>query len=544
MLTVIVAGRNDDYGKDFRERLFRTALHNSRLLNRAGIDFEYLLAEWNPLPDRPPLSEEFVARVPNARAVIIPAEVHQIYSLNPQMPFHEMPAKNAALRRAKGDCVIVTNADILFSEGLVHRIAAGNFDANTLYRAHRIDVKPELDWNEIQDPANQLPSGEGKLPPPYYLGAGGDFCLAARSLWHSLRGFNEQIRFSTRAKDWQFFLSAAAQGVDIQFIGDVFHLDHDGGFRNTGAEELNTNAVHFGRWWDIEFGLPVRNSEGWGLRDLPEHLESSDPCIVLLDAKDYAIPDRQNQADLKMMPLLTRPPDSPDIAAAILLHAICAVHREKRRLVCRFEDGRLLAALSGFDAVASRVGIEIFCNWDWPAVSGYRFRPFAPEPSVLKDTDLVFEESDRGIRIYEYATRKGGAILPTQVRIDTPEFNPVLSRRLLRACLQLQKEGAKRIAIYGAGSHTRSLLQWGLPDTFELAVIVDTNTLPTLQAMAVDAVVLSSASFESDMAETAKRHLVPNIIALYGDWPADIWTGSSSPSPLPAPPAQPVLTAR
>ena len=131
MLTVIVAGRNDDYGKDFRERLFRTALHNSGLLHHAGIDFEYLLAEWNPLQDRPPLSEEFVARVPNARAVIVPPDIHKKYSLNPQMPFHEMAAKNAALRRADGDCVIVTNADILFSEALVQRIAAGNFAPDT-----------------------------------------------------------------------------------------------------------------------------------------------------------------------------------------------------------------------------------------------------------------------------------------------------------------------------------------------------------------------------------------------------------------------------
>jgi hypothetical protein len=247
---------------------------------------------------------------------------------------------------------------------------------------------------------------------------------------------------------------------------------------------------------------------------------------------------------MEMMALVTRPPDSPDIAAAILLHAICAVHREKRRLVCRFEDSRLVATLSGFDAVASRFGIEVFCNWQWPAVSGYSLRPFVSEPRVLNDSDLIFEESERGIRIYEYASRKGGSILPTLVRIDTPEFNPVLSRRLLRVCLQLQKEGAKKIAIYGGGSHTKSLLQWGLPDGLEFAGIVDTNTLTTLQAMAVDAVLLSSASFESDMAETARRHLVPNVIALYGDWPPDLWTCSQSPSQLPSPPSQPVLTAR
>src|SRR5262245_58074702 len=105
MLTIIVAGRNDDYGKDFRERLFRTAGHNSELLSDAKIDFEYILAEWNPIADRPLLSEEFVERVPNARSIVIPASIHQAYTLNPNMQFHEMPAKNAALRRAKGDVV-------------------------------------------------------------------------------------------------------------------------------------------------------------------------------------------------------------------------------------------------------------------------------------------------------------------------------------------------------------------------------------------------------------------------------------------------------
>src|SRR5262245_12938199 len=244
MLTVIVAGRNDDYGKDFRSRLLRTALHNSALLNAAGIQFEYVLAEWNPLTDRPALAEEFVERTPNARAVIIPSEIHQKYSLNAQMPFHEMAAKNAALRRARGDVIVLTNADILFSEQLIERIAAGGWSVDVLSPAHRIDVNPDLPWREIKKPENQLASGEGTLSPAYYMGAGGDFCLAVRQLWRRLGGFNERIRFSTRAKDWQFFLSAAAQDIGIEFIGDVYHLDHDCGLRNTSPSERNADTVH------------------------------------------------------------------------------------------------------------------------------------------------------------------------------------------------------------------------------------------------------------------------------------------------------------
>jgi len=547
MLTVIVAGRNDDYGKDFRERLFRTALHNSSLLSAAEVDFEYILAEWNPLSDRPPLSEDFVSRIPNARAVIVPSEVHQKYSLNPQMPFHEMAAKNAALRRAGGDCIIVTNADILFSEGLVRRIAGGNFAADTLYRAHRIDVKPELDWIEMQNPGNQLPSGEGTLPPPYYLGAGGDFCLASRTLWHSLRGFNEHVRFSTRAKDWQFFLSAAARGIEIEFIGDVFHLDHEGGFRNTSAAELNTNAVHFGRWWDIEFGLPVTNRDDWGFYGLAEHVGENDPRIITLDPKNYAVSHAQDQLDRQVMAWVTRPPDSPDTAAALLFHVICGAHRENRRLICRLRDARLAATLSGFDAVASRFSVEICCNWNWPVISGFSLRAFATEPDVLRHTDWIFEENDHGIRIYEYGSGCDIDVLPTLARVNAPEFNPVLSRRWLRACLQLQKQGTTKIVICGAGSHTQSLLRWGLPDNIELLAIVGSNDLRSASGIArslkkgktagreapVDhsnpppAILLSSASFESDMLETCRRRGIDAVIALYGDWPRDLWAANS-----------------
>jgi hypothetical protein len=99
----------------------------------------------------------------------------------------------------------------------------------------------------------------------------------------------------------------------------------------------------------------------------------------------------------------------------------------------------------------------------------------------------------------------------------------VLSRRLLRACLQLQEQRAKKIAIYGAGSHTNSLLQWGLPDTLSLATIVETKTLSALQSVTVDAVLLSSSSFESDMAEECRHHGLRNVIALYNDWPRQMW---------------------
>lgn len=519
MLTIIVSGRNDDYGLDFRERLLRTAKHNVALLAAAGIEFEYFLAEWNPLPDRPLLSEEFISSVPNARALVIPAAIHEAYTLNPQMSFHEMAAKNAALKRARGDVVIVTNADILFGEDLVRRVAAGGWSKRCLYRAHRIDVKPDLDWKAMQNPRNQLPSGEGHFPPPYYLGAGGDFCLATKELWHSLRGFNERIRFSTRAKDWQFFLSAAADGIDIDFIGDVYHLDHDGGFRNTAPDQLNGERVHFGRWWDIEFGLPVQNSAEWGFSGIGESMLDVDGHVTILNSSHHQISDEQNTKDREMHGWLTRPAGIPDKEGAFLLHAICAAHREKRRMICRIKNRGLLATLSGFDAVASLFSVDVRCNEALPVADGYTRHAFTPEPEFPEPEDWLIEEAEGELKAFDQATGQPLDILPRTSKTDEPDFNPVLARRLLYAYLRLQSGGHRTIAIYGRGGHTQQLLKWGIPDS--LQVLDCFESLP--QSTYADAVVLSSASFESDMIERCRLHNVSNVIALYTDWPREMY---------------------
>ena len=133
-VTVVVAGRNDDHGGDFRERLFRTAAHNVTVMAACGLSWEYLFVEWNPVADRPRLADEVVANVPRSRAVVVPASVHDAYSRHPGMPFHEMPAKNAGIRRATTPWVLVTNADVMFDPEALLPLAAGTLDPRTLYR--------------------------------------------------------------------------------------------------------------------------------------------------------------------------------------------------------------------------------------------------------------------------------------------------------------------------------------------------------------------------------------------------------------------------
>ena len=529
LVTIVVAGRNDDYGGNFRERLFRTAAHNAELFERAGLPFEYLLVEWNPLPDRELLSEEFVRRVSGGRAIVVSAGVHDTFAPNSTMPFHEMPAKNAGIHRARAPWIVVTNADVLFGPETVSGLANGRLDPRRLYRARRVDVPADATWEDMQDSRNHLQSGEGRTAPVDYLGAGGDFCLASRELWHQLRGFDERVRFSTRGKDWQFFLSARERGIPIEFTGTVFHLDHDGGFRNTRPEDRLSSSVHFGLPWDLEFGLPTLNRADWGVQRATSRGLVSEPIDVLegpLPADSTSLTSSECLKDWLAGAV-------PDWISAACLHAIFGAYRSTRRLWVTLQSGRAAARLQGFLPIARHLGVEVCGRWHWPPLEGFTVAPLSSGPlggPTRGDGCLAEEESRLSLSIDGLSA----ALFPRRRPAAAPVFNPLLARRLLRTWAELRATGARRVLIYGAGSHTRELLSYGWPDCQTLTGIVVTEgpdarfgdlpvtALDRINPRIADAIVLSSASYEPEMLEAARAAGFAQVIPLYSSWPVGL----------------------
>lgn len=529
-LSLVIAARNDDYGNGFAERFYKSAIHNIRLLAQFRFDFEYILCEWNPLPVRPFLSQSFVADFPSARAVVIEPAIHEAYTLNPQMPFHEMPAKNAGIRRARGDWILVTNADILLDDDLVERMAGNSLKPGVFYRAHRVDVPPHLDWPQLKDPCHQLPSGEGRLTPPYYLGAGGDFALADRTTWLQSTGFNEVIRWTTRAKDWQFFLGVAARGIPIEFIGEVYHLDHAQGFRLTPPEQRDTETAHFGGNWDFEFGIPVTNRDGWGMTRCSEESDPSNRVTTLRLTRPLFSESEQAE-DEQWHHWLSPPPGGTDWSRLRLLHGLLYAAATGRRLLIRPESPKEAVAAVGLARVAAFEGMEVSCPWNWPQC-GWANLPESPTKAFqLEQGDLLLEETGEG---WKLTSINGPELdfLPLRLAPVSPSFNPFLCRRLLRALLRCQRDGIRRIALYGAGGHTRGLLAWGLPDWLDCRAIL-AESVPSegirgipvfrpdrFEFKEVDAVMLSSVSYENEMLESLSR-IAPSlpVIPIYSDWP-------------------------
>jgi hypothetical protein len=139
-LSVIVAARNDNYGGDFIGRLKRFAESLARA-SRAYPDlFELIVVEWNPPPDRPPLSEAIDwSDIANVRIIVVPPELHRPIPNSDRLPMFDCHAKNVGIRRARGKFALTTNADIVFPIELFDWFSTRSLSPDCFYRVDRHD---------------------------------------------------------------------------------------------------------------------------------------------------------------------------------------------------------------------------------------------------------------------------------------------------------------------------------------------------------------------------------------------------------------------
>ncbi len=183
-LSIVVTGRNDQYGGDFNERFFTALRFNHERLASRGVACEVILVEWNPVPGKPYLAEllsrEFPALAASTlKRYVVAPEYHVAFTQNPQLGYLEYVAKNVGIRRASAPFVLVTNTDVLLGRQVVEAIAGG-LPPGTIQRAARYDIKLGIDqshltWDALEDSANHV--RQPVLKPPLFSGGSGDFVL-------------------------------------------------------------------------------------------------------------------------------------------------------------------------------------------------------------------------------------------------------------------------------------------------------------------------------------------------------------------------------
>jgi hypothetical protein len=276
-LSIIITGRNDDFGGDFNTRLFRALEFNHHHLSARGVPHEIILVEWRPVPAKPWLAEVLADRYPALVPAVLSCVVtdiayHDAYSLNPKLQFQEFIAKNVGIRRSRGRYILTTNTDIYLSRGVLDLLEHRLLEPGVLYRTPRVDLKDNIDceyidWDVLEDQRNY--DTVNTIQPPLYTNASGDFLLLDRDSYHRLRGFNEVYRVAKVHMDSNFCLKAYSSGVAMAALdAPVYHVGR--GTLNSQAQ-LYASRPGDAPWGDMRWKRAViySNPPEWGLWRAP-----------------------------------------------------------------------------------------------------------------------------------------------------------------------------------------------------------------------------------------------------------------------------------
>jgi hypothetical protein len=256
-LSIVIATSNNDYGNKIyrdiepavptpeKERA-RYSIFTLREAFR-NFDYEIIMVEWNPKPNRYRLYDWEFLHHPRIRIITVPAKIAATVTAR---DYHEMHAKNVGIRRARGDMILAINPDCLWLdqvypnalERVRHR---GVMIANRTTVYHNVlECGLDLDRlrNYCRDPHNMSTNHD--------MNSNGDFTMMSKTLWHQLRGYSTpEGNFQAGLDMWQ--VERANQlGEDLHIAPfSIFHIRHPGAPLDSG------------------YGKTV-TSDSWGLKDI------------------------------------------------------------------------------------------------------------------------------------------------------------------------------------------------------------------------------------------------------------------------------------
>lgn len=338
-LSVVAASRNDDHGGDplVRTQLFINAL--AFLAEKYRVPVEIVMVDWNPVAGRSGLAG--VLQLPadssfcTGRVITVPAELHRRFKYGENLAFYQMIAKNAGIRRARGDFVLSTNIDILFSEELFRLMTTSELRSDRHYRVDRIDIAPGLpvtsslaeilahtrtapiranrrfapapllelagtrlsapsDWQSLHLPGHvrcrALEDGlavEVDRDAPMsdlHTNACGDFALMSREAWHEQRGYPEFEAFSFNIDSIGLLQSHYGGFTEVSLLPPfaAFHLEHSlgSGWTPEGEKKL------FHRLDERR----ILNPDWRFLNSLVEHLRAA-PGLTVMNRGHWGLAD-------------------------------------------------------------------------------------------------------------------------------------------------------------------------------------------------------------------------------------------------------------
>jgi hypothetical protein len=147
-LSVVVTARNDDHGGNLLRRMQTFVNALLAQAKRHAVPIELVVVDWNPPPEKPPLIEALhwpadLGPV-EVRFIEVPPLLHKTFRHSAALPLYQMIAKNVGIRRARGQFVLATNIDVVFSHELFAFFAQRRLEPGCMYRIDRHDAMQDV----------------------------------------------------------------------------------------------------------------------------------------------------------------------------------------------------------------------------------------------------------------------------------------------------------------------------------------------------------------------------------------------------------------
>ena len=258
-LSIVLGGRDDNYGENFIERLGQAVSTNLKNLDASGLDYEMVVVDFNPLDEiylyqnkklRESLSHKKV------KNIIVDNSVICRENLNPST-YYEYFAKNVGCKNSSGEFVFITNSDIIMSKSLIENIKEELVNENRNELFYRVRYRGEIPLGfepNDETPAEDLHHPE--FPDACICGLfSGDATMFSKEvLFNVATGYNEgevchRTYLSQSAMDGEILWNVYKKGKTLKFLeSPYYHIAHGRPNQrdNFYSQEPYTNKENWG----------------------------------------------------------------------------------------------------------------------------------------------------------------------------------------------------------------------------------------------------------------------------------------------------------
>jgi hypothetical protein len=282
-ISAIIISRNDNYGGHLAERA--TYAINSAI---ATYD-EVFYIDWNS--ETHSLLYDIKDNLQfkgNLKHIVITPEIALILTNNDSQAQKccEVLARNIGIRRATGDYIVSTNIDIIHPKREDIETIIKNSDDDTFITLSRREMTWDIikefhggdlkydQWSELRDyiyvNSEERKDEEKTMAGDDYsiINCCGDFQIAPKHVWDSIRGFEEELIYPLFA-DTNVQKKAIMHGFGLKAIYNppMFHINHGSKGWGGGGIADGINKKSNDQYRAIIYQQQTENTESWGFGD-------------------------------------------------------------------------------------------------------------------------------------------------------------------------------------------------------------------------------------------------------------------------------------